>query len=318
MRTRFLFLCMNIMVAAVIGLCAISEGAILLDKIVAVVNSEVITWSELYKAMEFEASPQVKAMSERERHKIFEQNEKSFLENLIDMKLLLQEAKKDGIGASDDEINKTMQSIREKYGMTEAAMDEAISKEGFSIAEYKKKLADQIIINRLIDREVRSKVVVTDDELNAYVSKNPALAETEEGYRIGLIVIKKTDDPRQAEEKAREIYNKISAGESFASAARTFSEDASAKAGGELGFISKKDLSREFLDVLSKLKPGSVSEPFGTASGMNIVKLESEKMFKSQDELKQAMRDKLYSAKFDRDYKAWVKGLRQRAYVEIK
>ena len=318
MRTGFLFLCMNIMVAAVIGLCTVSDGAILLDKIVAVVNSEVITWSELYKAMEFEASPQVKALNERERHKIFEQNEKLFLENLIDMKLLLQEARKNGINASDDEVNKTMQSIREKYGMTEAAMNDAISKEGFTNAEYKKKLADQIIINRLIDSEVRSRIVVTDDELTAYVAKNPALASTEEGYRISLIVVKKTDDPKQAEEKARVIYEKIKAGENFAEAAKKYSEDASAKAGGDLGFVSRGVLSKEFLDVLSKLKPGSVSEPFRTGTGMNIVKLESEKVYKSQDDLKAAMRDKLYAEKFEREYKSWVKGLRQKAYVEIK
>ena len=287
MRIGFRFLCINILAAAVIGFFTISEGAILLDKVVAVVNSEVITWSEVYKAMEFEASPQVKAMSERERHTIFEQNEKSFLENLIDMRLLLQEAKKAGISASDDEINKTMQSIREKYGMTDAAMKEAVIKEGFTTDEYKKKLSDQIVINRLVDRDVRSKVVVTEGELNAYLAKNTTLPEAEEGYKISLIVVKKTDDSEQSEEKARTIYDKIKAGEDFADAARKYSDDSSAKAGGDLGFVSKKDLSKKFLDVLAQLKPGAVSEPFSTAGGINIMKLESEKIFKSPDELRQ-------------------------------
>jgi peptidyl-prolyl cis-trans isomerase SurA len=318
MRIRFRFLYINILAAVVIGFFSISEGAILLDKVVAVVNSEVITWSELYKAMEFEASPQVKAMSERERHKIFEQNEKTFLENLIDTRLLLQEAKKLGISATDDEINKTMQSIREKYGMTDEAMKEAVSKEGFTIDEYKKKLADQIVINRLIDRDVRSKVLVTEAELNAYLAKNTTMPSKDEGYKISLIVVKKTDDPKQSEEKARMIYEKIIAGEAFANVARTYSEDASAKAGGDLGFVSKSDLSNQFLDVLTKLKPGEVSEPFSTVSGINIVKLESEKIYKSPAELRQAMQEKLYAEKFERDYKAWVKSLRQRAYVDIR
>ncbi len=318
MRIGFWFLCINILAAAVIGLFTISEGAILLDKVVAVVNSEVITWSEVYKAMEFEASPQVKAMSEQERHKIFEQNEKSFLENLIDMRLLLQEAKKAGISASDDEINKTMQSIREKYAMTDAAMKEAVIKEGFTTDEYKKKLSDQIVINRLVDRDVRSKVVVTEGELNAYLAKNTTFPAAEEGYKISLIVIKKTEDPKQSEEKARTIYEEIKAGEGFADAARKYSEDSSAKLGGDLGFVSKTDLSKEFIDVLANLKPGAVSEPFSTTGGINIMKLESEKIFKNSAELRQAMQDKLYAERFERDYKAWVKGLRQKAYVEIK
>ncbi|HMK55395.1 MAG TPA: peptidylprolyl isomerase [Dissulfurispiraceae bacterium] len=316
MRIWLQFLC--IIVMAAIGLCSAGEGAILLDKVVAVVNSDVITWSELYKAMEFEASPQVKAMGERERHKIFEENERAFLENLIDMRLLLQEAKKDGITATDDEINKTMASIREKYGMTDEAMKEAIGKEGFTPEEYRKKLSDQIIINRLIDRDVRGKVVVTDEELNAFLASKPALSDMEEGYKISLILVKNGEDPKQAEVKAADIYRKIKAGESFSELAKKYSEDASAKAGGDLGFVSKSDLSGEFLNVLQKMKPGDVSEPFSTTAGFNIVKLDSERTYKGPAELKQAMQDKLYADKFERDYKAWIKGLRQKAYIEIR
>jgi len=305
-------------VAAAVGLCSAVEGAILLDKVVAVVNSDVITWSELYKAMEFEASQQVKAMSERERHKIFEQNERAFLETLIDMRLLLQEAKKAGITATDDEINKTMASIKEKYGMTDDAMKEAITKEGFTLEEYKKKLADQIMINRLIDRDVRAKVVVTDEEFNAYMAGKPELSDVEEGYKISLILVKNSDNPKEAEGKVADIYQKIKAGGSFDELAKKYSEDPSAKAGGDLGFVGKSDLSQPFLEIIQKMKPGDVSAPFNTSAGYNIVKLESERTYKSPAELKQAMRDKLYSDKFERDYKAWIKGLRQRAYVEIR
>jgi peptidyl-prolyl cis-trans isomerase SurA len=159
---------------------------------------------------------------------------------------------------------------------------------------------------------------VTEGELNAYLAKNTTVPAAEEGYKISLIVIKKTEDPKQSEEKARTIYEEIRAGEGFADAARKYSEDSSAKVGGDLGFVSKTDLSKEFLDVLAKLKPGAVSEPFSTAGGINIMKLESEKIFKNPAELRQAMQDKLYAERFERDYKAWVKGLRQKAYVEIK
>jgi peptidyl-prolyl cis-trans isomerase SurA len=308
------------MISCIAGLALISpgDGAILLDKVVAVVNSEVITWSELYKAMEFDASPAVKAMSEQERHKIFKQNETVFLENLIDMRLLLQEAKKANINASDDEVNKTMAAIREKYAMTDAAFVDALMKEGFTMEAYKKKLSEQIIINRLVDFEVRSKIVVTEDDVNAHLAKNKEMAAGDEGYKIGHIFIRKNDDPGQSEEKARGIYERIKAGENFADAARKYSDDPSAKAGGDLGFVNKSDLSKEFLAALSKLKPGEVSEPFKTGNGMHIVLLESAKIYNNPAELKQAVRDKLLAEKFERDYKAWIKGLRQRSYVEIK
>jgi len=318
-RVRFLSICILSAIICIAGIFSKGEGAaILLDKVVAVINSEVITWSDLYKAMEFEASQTVKSMSEQERRKIFKQNEMMFLENLIDMRLLLQEARKANIAASDDEVKKTMDSIRDKYGMTDEVLKDALAKEGFSLAEYKKKLAEQIVISRLVDLEVRSKIVIKDDEMDAYLAKNTGAAAVEEGYKISHILIRNGDDPRQAEEKANGIYEKIKAGESFAEAARKYSEDPSAKSGGDLGFVNKSDLSREFLGALSTLKPGEVSAPFKSDRGVNIVFLESARLFNSPVELKQALRDKLYAEKFDRDYKAWIKGLRQKSYVEIK
>jgi len=322
MRRRLRFLYINIIAMiscmAGFGLFSPSEGAILLDKVVAVVNSEVITWSELYKAMEFDASQAVKAMSEQERHKIFKQNEAVFLENLIDMRLLLQEAKKANINATDDEVNKTMAAIREKYAMTDAAFGDALLKEGFTMEEYKKKLSEQIIINRLVDSEVRSKIIVTEDAVNAYLAKNKETVAGEEGYKISHILIRNDNDSGQSEEKARAIYERVKAGESFADAARKYSDDPSAKTGGDLGFVNKSDLSKEFLAAISKLKPGEVSEPFKTNRGMHIVLLENAKIYSNPAEMKQAVKDKLFAEKFEKDYKAWIKGLRQRAYVEIK
>ncbi len=320
MGSCFRFVCINIFSSIICAVCLLSVGnaEILLDKVVAVVNSEVITWSELYKAMEFEASQSVKAMSEQERRKIFKQSEKVFLENLIDMRLLLQEAKKSNIGATDDEVKKTMEAIRTKYGMTEEGFKDALTKEGFTIEEYKKKLSEQIIMNRLVDLEVRSKIVVTDDEVNTYLEKNKGAAAAEEGYKISHILIRKGDDPAKAEEKAAEVYEKIKAGENFAEAARKYSDDPSAKTGGDLGFINKADLSKEFLAAVSSLKPGEVSKPFMTNKGINIVLLENSRIFNSPAELKQALKDKLYAERFDKEYKSWIKGLRQKAYVDIK
>jgi len=191
-------------------------------------------------------------------------------------------------------------------------------KEGFTMEEYKKKLSEQIIINRLVDFEVRNKIVLTEDGVNAYLAKNKNMVAGEEGYKIRHILIRTDNDTGQSGEKARAIYERIKAGENFADAARKYSDDPSAKVGGDLGFVNKSDLSKEFLAALSKLKPGEVSEPFVTNRGIHIVLLEKAKIYSNPEELKQAAKDKLFAEKFEKDYKAWIKGLRQRAYVEIK
>ncbi|MBI3592976.1 MAG: SurA N-terminal domain-containing protein, partial [Nitrospirae bacterium] len=143
----------------VLGYAAVAESAILLDKVMAIVNKEVITWSDLYKAMEFEATDEVKAMREADKRRFFKENEMPFLETLIDMRLQLQEAAKSGISATDGDVESAIKSIKTKYSMSDEMFKETIGREGFSLATYKKKLAEQITISRVVDQEVRSRVL---------------------------------------------------------------------------------------------------------------------------------------------------------------
>jgi peptidyl-prolyl cis-trans isomerase SurA len=299
------------------GSLAGGQNVIVLDKVVAVINAEVITWSELYKAMEFEASPAVKAMGEQERRKLFRDNEGIFLEGLINMKLMLMAAKAANITVSEAEVQEAMKSIRDKYNLNDDAFKLAIGKEGFTMDEYKKKLMDQLAVSRMVDMEVRSRIIVNDKEVDEYIQKNKDGA-ADEGYAVSMILVRKSDDPARDEERAKAAYAGIKAGRDFAEVAREYSDDSSARAGGNLGFLKKSELSQAYMDVLSKLKEGETGAPFQSGAGIHILKLEGSRVFKSTAEFRQAVKDKIYSEKNDKAYKAWVKGLRQSAYVEIK
>jgi peptidyl-prolyl cis-trans isomerase SurA len=304
-------------VVAIICSCfGLSYGEIVLDRVVAVVNSEVITWSELYKSMEFEATPAIKALSDQERRKVYKESEGVFLENLINTKLILQAAKIVQIVASEAEVTRTINEIKAKYKMNDEAFGKAIESEGFTIKDYKQKLAEQIIAGKLVDLEVRGKVVVTEKEINDYILRNKDAAD--EGYIFRMILIKESDKPGAAEEKVKAAYEKIKGGTDFAEVARQYSDDSSARAGGEKGFVRRADLSREFVDVMSRLKKNETSEPFKTSAGSIIVKLEDSRIFTKEGDLKVAVKEKLYAGKYDKAYRAWIKGLRQQAYVEIR
>lgn len=308
-----------------IGIClllfsnvAIVNGAILLDRVVAIVNKEVITWSELYEAMEFEASSELKALNEQERRRIFKESESAFLEGMIDMKLQLQEAKRLGIAASEDDVNRAIDGIKKKYSMTDDMFSEAIKQEGLSISAYRKKLAEQITINRLVEQEVRSKVLVTEKEIDNYISENKELAKEVEGVVISHIFLRMTDDKKQVEERALDLYKRIMSGESFSDIARQYSEDASARVGGNMGFIKKVDISKDFMDVLAKLEVGKVSEPFWSSNGIHIIRLDEKIEIKTTQELRELVRQRLLEEKFKKTYKDWTRALREKAYVEIK
>ena len=254
-----------------------SHAAVLLDRVVAIVNQDVITWSELYKAMEADASPKVKELRDDEKRKIFKENETFFLETLINVRLQLQEAKNMGIRVSDEELQEAIGNIQKKYSMSEAAFGESLKIEGFTYAEYKKRLREQIIISKLVNMEIRNKIVITDEDLNKFVAENKEILENTERYKISQILLKKQKDTDNSkiEEKAGELLRKIEQGGSFSDLAQQYSEDPSAKAGGDLGLLKKSQLNKIFIDILSAMKPGDVSKPFWTESGLHIIKLES-------------------------------------------
>jgi len=300
---------------------AASHASILLDRVVAVVNKEVITWSELYKAMEFEVATQVKNLSDEERKKLFKENEDSFLENLINMRLQLQEAKNLGIDVSQHEITETIDTIQKKYSMTQADFTESLKKEGLSLEEYKKRLSEQILINKIVTYQIRNKIIVSDAEVNRYMEATKEAPTGSETYKLKQIFFKKPErdtDKKIVEEKAAEITKRLKDGDDFSSLARIYSEDSSARSDGDLGFVKKDLLAKEFVDVLSGMNAGDYSMPFWTDRGLHIIRLDEKVSAQNPDKAKEDVRKQLAEEHFSEKYRDWIKGLREKAYIEIR
>lgn len=305
----------------VIILTVPARGAILLDKVVAVVNQDVITWSELYKAMEMDAPPDVRAMTAEEKKKIFSKQEGHLLENLIDIKLELQQAASDGLTASPEEIQDAVNTIKKKYSMNASELAASLKKEGYSMKEYRKRLGEQILVSKVVDREIRSKIVVSDSDVSKYIQENRKELEADKGYRISQIFFHAPANAKDREglfDKAEGIEKRIRAGERFEDLAKKYSEDPSATSGGDLGFIKEDQLSTEFRAQLSKMKVGDVSSPFWTASGLHIIKLVERPGLKSKSEIEDEARNELTRRLFALKYKEWVKRLRGKAFIDVK
>jgi peptidyl-prolyl cis-trans isomerase SurA len=300
---------------------AVPHASILLDRVVAVVNKEVITWSELYKAMEFEAATQIKNLNEEERKRLFKENEVSFLENLVNMRLQLQEARNLGIDVTQNEITETIDNIQKKYSMTQADFTESLKKEGMTLEEYKKRLSEQILINKLITHQIRNKIVVSDAEVNGYMEANKEIFRGSEKYRLRQIFFKKPEgniDKKTVEEKAAEVIKKLKDGEDFSALARIYSEDSSARLGGDLGFVNKDLLAKEFTEVLSGMNVGDYSTPFWTEKGLHIIRLDEKVSAQNFDKVKEEVRKQLVEEHFSEKYRNWIKGMREKAYIEIR
>jgi peptidyl-prolyl cis-trans isomerase SurA len=297
-----------------------SHANVLLDRVVAVVNKDVITWSELYKSMEADASPKMKELQKDEQRKAFKENEAVFLETLINVRLQLQEAKNAGVRVSDEELQGTIDSIKNKYSMSDDAFSESLKKEGFTLAEYRKRLWEQILISKLVNSQIRNKIVVTDEDLRKFVTENKEVLENTESYSISQILLKrqKDADSSKLEEKAGDLLKKIEQGESFSNLAKQYSEDPSANAGGDLGILKKSQLNKNFTDIIDQMKSGDVSKPFWTESGLHIIKLESKTEVKNKDEVLEEARNMLNNKIFRERYNAWIKSLREKSFIEVR
>ena len=297
------------------------NAAILLDRVVALVNKEVITWSELYQLMEKESSEDLKALDEEKRMEIFKKSEHEFLEKLIDMRLQIQEAKRLGIEASPEDVDEAIENIKKKYSLSNEELEASLNQEGLTFEEYKKRLSEQIMMSKLVNQQVRSKIIVSDEEVNDYFNKVKNTVSSQESYKLRQIFFKmpENDDmKKEVEKKAAYIIEKLNEGEDFSRLAQEYSEDPSAKQGGDLGYIQQKSLTKEFLDVLSDMDIGDISMPFWTQQGLHIVKLEDKTSAQTEEDLKKKIKGKLLEEKFLKTYESWIKSLRDGAHIVIR
>ncbi len=312
---------LTILILYILMLSVASDAAVLLDRVVAVVNKEVITWSELYKMMENEAADQVRALKEEERLKIFKDSEAAFLEKLIDIKLQIQEARRLGLDVTTEEVTEAVENIKKKYSLTDNALEESLKKEGLSFEEYKKRLSEQIVISKVVSQQIRNKVVVSEEEVKKYMEANKESFTDGETFKIKQIFLgrpKDDADIKVIEDRASIIIQRLKAGEDFSILAEEYSEDPSGKLGGDLGFIKKSQMAKEFIDALNSMKVGEFSNPFWTEKGLHIIKLEEKVAAQSTDEARESVLKQLTESQFSERYKSWIKGLREKAYIVIR
>ncbi len=295
-----------------------SAGALVIDKILAVINGEPVTWSEVYRELEFIAPQDIRSKTPEERRRFFEDNIDDILEEYINKKVILQEAISRGIGVAPDEIDEAINRIKKKYSMSDDVFLETIKREGFTLTSYKKLLSEQILVSKMISQDVRGKVVVLDKEIDDYIKLHPELTGPVK-YHLRQIFLKRpSENEIQAFQKRLDtIVDRLKSGESFEKLATLFSDDRRTT-GGDLGYIKKDDLSRPFLDAIQGLKPGEISKPFFTEKGLFILKVEDKIGGMPPEEARNYVREILLNQRFNELYRRWLRNLRERYHIEIK
>ncbi|MFL6573587.1 MAG: peptidylprolyl isomerase, partial [Burkholderiales bacterium] len=246
----------------------------LVDRIVAVVNKEVITFSELNAAVA-SAERQLRRQGTAIPGRLI--LERQILERLVLDKVQLQKARDTGLRVDDLQVDRAVQRIAENNKMTLADFRSTLEHDNVPFDAWRQDLRDQILLSRLREREVEDKIQVNDSEIDLFLEDlkaNPARSE----YNVSHILVRVPEgaSPERIEEaraKAQKALSEAREVGDFARVAANYSDAPDALEGGNLGWRQHERLPELFAAALAKMKPGEVTEPLRSPAGFHLVKL---------------------------------------------
>ncbi len=288
--------------------------ATVVDRIVAVVNDDIITLSELDE----NAAPLYQRYLSQihdpiEREKVIQKIRKNVLQQMIDNLLVDQEAKRRNIKVTDEEIDHFIENLKRQNHLSDEKFIKFLADLGLSLEEYRQKIAEQIKRIKLIQSEVRGRLVITEEEKEAYFQKHYATDEKAK-YVLAAII---TQGPG-AKEKIQKAYEELQKGAPFEEVARKYSEISGSGEG--LGSFLLEELSPQIQFVVQGLKPGAYSAPVQIGDRWQIfklIKIENGGADQSFEMVKPEIERKLYQEKVDQLFQKWLKELREKSYIRV-
>ncbi len=323
----FAYRVLYIAVCCLFGFFTIVEAkeAKIVDRIVAVVNNDIITLFDLNQA----TGPYLGKIkedeypAEKEKQILFKLRG-DILNQLVDEKLTDQEIIRSSISISKNEVDNAIEHIKELNYYTDEDLRKQLLMEGSSLEKYRENLKKQMLRAKLIDFEIKSRIVITEKDISSYYESHQELYGGEEKYHLKNIIMKAPIFADKKEKLAvlkrmEMVMEKIEKGESFEETAKTYSESSLAAEGGDLGLFNINDLSPQLQDAIRGLKAGDFTPVLDTEQGYQIFFIQDivTTEGKSLEEASADIRDKLYRDIVDEKFRTWIKDLRKRSLTKI-
>jgi peptidyl-prolyl cis-trans isomerase SurA len=302
--------------AAVLLVCQ-SAWAVVIDRVVAVVNKEVITQSEIEEAAQIQKSQDQKGLVP---------SENELLNQIIEKKIELQWARKKGIRIDDQELKVALEDIKQRNGFqNDEAFKKALQDEGITWDKYLEGLREQLTLLKLVNREVDSDLLVTEEDLKRYYDAEKDRFLSPVRIRLGQILlgVSSNANPEQIEnvqKNAEEIELRLQKGEDFTRLAEEYGEGAEHRIGGDIGYFQRGDLAPSIEELVFSLKEGEVSGVVRSPAGFHIFKVEEKRSATPQpfDLVRKKVEEEVIAKKREELRQKWLSDLWTNAYVEIK
>ncbi len=279
------------------------------DRVVASVDGEPITLHDVKVYSAANGSPIPDDSDPRAPDMI-----RRGLRELVKEKCLESETKSFEGQVEEDQVDKFIDNVREKNGLSEEQFKQQLLASGTSYEDFRKRARLELEKMMMLEKDVRSKIQVSDSEVKAYYDAHPEeFTVKTERYRLAQILIAVAPNAPPADiaaamAKAKQVHKRAIAGEDFGQLAAQFSDDESKSKGGELGYFAPEEVLDEIKAAVAGLKPGEVSNVIQTSHGFHIIKLEDHELpgVKPQAVVSEEIRDKLIDAKSKDSFSEWL------------
>lgn len=307
-----------------IFLCVSAQAGVA-DRIVAVVNDEVITLSELNNAFEPYRERFTANYQGPDREKALGETKTTLLNRMIDNLLMEQESRKTGITVRSEEVTDAIKDMQKQQKISPDEFRKTLQREGMTLDAYRKDIGDQLVRLKLIRRDIKSKVAVTDEEIGEYYRKHREDYEGKEAVRIRqiLLLLPKEENPA-AKEKLRAdadaIHKRLLNGEPFELLSAKFSQGPAAAEGGDIGYIEKGMIHSEVEDAAFSLPLNQISGVIESPVGFHIIQVVDRRGagLKAIENVREEIRDKIDREKMEKKFGEWLVELRKKSHIEIK
>jgi peptidyl-prolyl cis-trans isomerase SurA len=297
----------------------------IIDRIVAIVNGDAVTLTELNTVFEPYRIKIEESYRGEGKEKIIAAHRSQLLNKLIDTMLIDQEAKKSGITVRDEDVTATINNIlsQKKYTMDDLLKE--LAKENSTLEAYKKDIKENILRTKLLRREIRAKITVSEEEIGEYYRNHRDSYEGKEAVRIKQILLifpKNSDEKIKVKLRAEmdAILTQLRKGESFDLLASRHSQGPAAATGGDIGYVEKGSMQSVVESAAFSLKKDEVSGVIESSVGLHIIKVIDNRGtgIKTIEFVRQEIKGKIEEEKLEKKYTEWITELRKKSLIEIK
>jgi len=308
---------------------ALAQRVEVIDGIAAIVNNDVVTFSQVRELVGARERSLREIYSGTELENKLKEMRLSAIKDLIDRQLILQEFKKlqeKGASIPDYIVDDRVQAIiRQEFGGDRSAFVRTLQAQGFTLTRFKEIEREKIVIQAMRQSKVDNNFVISPTQIQAYYDKNKQAYATPEQVKLRMIVIREgtsgdIPDAGSKRELAEEIREKVAKGAEFDRMAQMYSEDETTQqAGGDWGWVERNTLNEKLTNVAFSLRPGEVSPVISIENTYYIVMVEAKRnaTIKPIGDVRDEIERNLIQQERTKAQQRWIDTLRQKAYIKI-